>query len=81
MATQVFELQSHEHVHEDNDDRLNTREAFNVTDDDQAPPDAVEAIPNGGDGWIVVAACATLLFWLNGYTTAWGVLQTNRYVT
>ena len=45
MATQLTDLQSHEHVHEDNDDRLNTREAFHVPDDDQAPADAVEAPP------------------------------------
>lgn len=32
--------------------------------------------PNGGYGWAVVAACFVLLFWIKGYTTAWGVLQT-----
>ncbi|CAG5142307.1 uncharacterized protein ALTATR162_LOCUS1126 [Alternaria atra] len=42
----------------------------------EPPPDAVEAIPDGGYGWTVVASCSFLLFWINGYTTAWGVLQT-----
>ena len=45
-------------------------------DSEQPPEDAVEAIPDGGYGWTVVAACAFLIFWINGYTTAWGVLQT-----
>ncbi|CAN9089993.1 hypothetical protein CUC08_Gglean005018 [Alternaria sp. MG1] len=44
--------------------------------DPQPPPSAAEAIPNGGYGWTVVASCSFLLFWINGYTTAWGVLQT-----
>lgn len=43
---------------------------------EEPPQDAVEAIPDGGYGWTVVAACSFLLFWINGYTTAWGVLQT-----
>ncbi|KAH6639604.1 major facilitator superfamily domain-containing protein [Boeremia exigua] len=43
---------------------------------DEPPSDATEAIPNGGYGWNVVAACSFTLFWINGYTTAWGVLQT-----
>ncbi len=43
--------------------------------DDQAPDDAVEAIPDGGCEWTVVFACATLLFGMNGYNTTWGVLQ------
>lgn len=45
-------------------------------DDHEAPPDAVEAIPDGGYGWTIVGACSLLLFWIMGYTTAWGVLQT-----
>jgi hypothetical protein len=44
--------------------------------DGPAPANAVEAIPDGGYGWAVVASCATLLFWINGWNTAWGVLQT-----
>lgn len=47
-----------------------------VVGDEQAPADAVEAVPDGGYGWTVVFACALLLFWMNGYTTTWGVLQT-----
>lgn len=41
-----------------------------------APDDSVEVAPDGGYGWTVVAACSFLLFWINGYITAWGVLQT-----
>lgn len=41
----------------------------------QAPPNATEAIPDGGYGWTVVASCSFLLFWINGYATTWGVLQ------
>ena len=43
---------------------------------DEPPTDAVEVIPDGGYGWTVVASCSFLIFWINGYTTAWGVLQT-----
>ncbi|KAJ3541095.1 hypothetical protein NM208_g442 [Fusarium decemcellulare] len=43
--------------------------------EDDAPEHAIEAIPDGGYGWTVVAACFVLLFWINGYTTAWGVLE------
>ena len=44
--------------------------------DGPAPENAVEAIPDGDYGWTVVTSCAVLLFWVNGYNTAWGVLQT-----
>lgn len=40
------------------------------------PSDAISAIPDGGYGWTIVTAYAITLFWINGYTTAWGVLQT-----
>jgi MFS family permease len=43
--------------------------------EDQVPDHATSAIPDGGYGWTIVASCFTLLFWINGYTTAWGVLQ------
>lgn len=45
------------------------------SDDVQVPANAVEIIPDGGYGWTVVGACSFLLFWINGYTTCWGVLQ------
>ena len=54
---------------------LRTGDEADATGDVQAPADAVEAIPDGGYGWTVVCSCAFLLFWINGYTTTWGVLQ------
>jgi MFS family permease len=53
------------------------QEAITYSNDDhQVPIDATEAIPDGGYGWTVVTACWCLLFWINGYITSWGVLQT-----
>ncbi|RGP64463.1 monocarboxylate transporter 12 [Fusarium longipes] len=43
--------------------------------EDEIPDHATSAIPDGGYGWTIVACCFVLLFWINGYTTAWGVLQ------
>ena len=37
----------------------------------QPPPDAFEAIPDGGYGWTVVFANAVFLFWTNGFTVTW----------
>lgn len=54
---------------------LNT-DPDNAVDNEQAPSHATEAIPDGGYGWAIVAAGFSLTFWTNGYTTAWGVLQT-----
>ncbi|KAG4421492.1 hypothetical protein IFR04_005331 [Cadophora malorum] len=34
-----------------------------------------EAIPDGGYGWIVLAACFIHTFWLNAWTGSWGILQ------
>lgn len=42
----------------------------------EPPANAIEAIPDGRNGWTVVAACSFMLFWINGYTPIWGVLQT-----
>lgn len=55
---------------------LRRGEVDDAAEDVQAPHNATEAVPDGGYGWTVVAACSLLLFWINGYITAWGVLQT-----
>ncbi|CVK86403.1 related to monocarboxylate transporter [Fusarium mangiferae] len=48
----------------------------NTARNEEEPPEhATSAIPDGGYGWTIVASCFILLFWINGYTTAWGVLQ------
>lgn len=44
--------------------------------DGEAPEHATEAVPDGGYGWTIVAASFVLNFWINGYITAWGVIQT-----
>jgi hypothetical protein len=31
--------------------------------------------PDGGYGWVVVAACAVLTFWFVGTTYSWGIIQ------
>ena len=46
------------------------------TEDGDAPASAVEAIPDGGYGWVVVFACSVITFMINGWTGCWGVLQT-----
>lgn len=55
---------------------LRRDEVDDAAENVQAPDNATEAVPDGGYGWTVVAACSLLLFWINGYITAWGVLQT-----
>lgn len=40
-----------------------------------SPADAADAIPDGGYGWTVVCICALFIFWTNGWTCTWGVLQ------
>jgi MFS family permease len=86
-ATEITELNDLSHHQAHPEPRLSTSTIHqHVRDQDstefepdtstQPPPNAVEAIPDGGYGWTVVAACSFLLFWINGYTTAWGVLQT-----
>ena len=32
-------------------------------------------LPDGGYGWVIVAACGVLAFWFIGTTYSWGVLQ------
>lgn len=44
--------------------------------DPEVPPTAVEAIPDGGYGWVVVFACFLNNVFLNGWYGSWGVLQT-----
>ena len=51
--------------------------ANNIHDSDGDVPDsAVEAMPDGGYGWIVVLACSVVTFMINGWSGSWGVLQT-----
>lgn len=56
--------------------RQQNRNRSNAVDDQEIPLDATSVIPNGGYGWKIVFSCFFLNFWLNGYCTAWGVLQT-----
>lgn len=78
-ASRVFQLEDLAHLQQERS-RSNGRHSSNIllhgSDEDQVPSNAVEAIPDGGYGWTVVFACSYLLFWINGYTTSWGVLQT-----
>lgn len=55
---------------------LELRSKDNITDDQQAPANAIEAIPDGGYGWTIIFDSALVLFWINGYNTTWGVFQT-----
>ena len=34
-----------------------------------------EAVPDGGYGWVVIAACGVLTFWFVGTSYSWGILQ------
>ncbi len=45
------------------------------------PGTAVEAIPDGGYGWIVVFACSVVTFMINGWSGSWGILQTALFQT
>ncbi|TVY54718.1 Aspyridones efflux protein apdF [Lachnellula cervina] len=50
---------------------------------DPANPDAIIAasrladaeVPDGGYGWVVIAACSSLTFWFVGTTYSWGIIQ------
>lgn len=53
-----------------------TNEGTDNSNGEQPPDHATEAIPDGGYGWTIAGACFMLLLLINGYTTAWGVLQT-----
>ena len=33
------------------------------------------AVPDGGYGWVIVAACSLMTFWFVGTTYSWGVIQ------
>jgi hypothetical protein len=33
------------------------------------------AVPDGGYGWVVIAACSVLCFWFVGTSYSWGVIQ------
>lgn len=43
---------------------------------DDPPPSAVEIVPDGGYGWVIVLCCSILTFIFNGWSGAYGVLQT-----
>ena len=43
---------------------------------DSAPATAVDAIPDGGYGWVVAIACSVVTFTFNGWSGSWGVVQT-----
>ena len=36
---------------------------------------ADESAPDGGYGWVIVAACSLMTFWFVGTTYSWGVIQ------
>jgi len=47
-----------------------------IHDDNEAPSNAVDVIPDGGYGWVVVIGLALPTTFYNGWTGSWGVLQT-----
>ena len=42
---------------------------------DEAPNNAATIVPDGGYGWVIVAACSLINFWYSGMTGAWGIIQ------
>ena len=44
--------------------------------DVEVPAAEIEAIPDGGYGWIVVLACSVITFMFAGWSGSWGVMQT-----
>ena len=47
-----------------------------VENDSSSGRSTFEAIPDGGYGWVVVTACSTVTFTINGWSGSWGILQT-----
>lgn len=43
--------------------------------DDEAPDNATTVAPDGGYGWVVVAASSVITFWFSGLTGSWGIIQ------
>lgn len=43
---------------------------------DDPPASAVEVVPDGGYGWVIVLCCSILTFLFNGWSGSFGVLQT-----
>ena len=48
---------------------------------DDVSDSAVETIPDGGYGWMVVFGCSTVTFMINGWSGSWGILQTALFRT
>lgn len=57
--------------------RTQSEEAIVAVDDepDVGSTNVSTAIPDGGYGWVVVASCSVLTFWLSGLAGSWGVIQ------
>lgn len=59
-------------------DNAQSRESVHPNPRDAAPQSSrVEdsAAPDGGQGWVVVAGCAIVAFWMIGTPYSWGVIQ------
>ncbi|KAF2802213.1 MFS general substrate transporter [Mytilinidion resinicola] len=56
--------------------RLSDDERLHTTAENADSSNVTTAIPDGGPGWTIVAACSVITFWFNGWSGAWGVLQT-----
>ncbi|KAJ5826239.1 MFS general substrate transporter [Penicillium riverlandense] len=55
-----------------------TNDAANATDEDevmQASRLADSEVPDGGEGWVIIAGCAVITWWFVGTSYCWGVLQ------
>ncbi|KAF4979654.1 hypothetical protein FZEAL_4211 [Fusarium zealandicum] len=54
------------------DDNTNDQDADPIL---QASRINDSAVPDGGQGWVIIAGCTTVSFWMGGTSYSWGVIQ------
>ena len=76
MATTSAASTTLELVDRSNPSATNSQAALTAVDDVAEQSRVVDAgVPDGGYGWVSLAACSVICFWFVGTTYSWGVIQ------
>lgn len=75
VSRTTIELRSDQSVSADNTDWQASTGPADPENIVEASRIADAAVPDGGYGWVIVAACSVITFWFVGTTYSWGVIQ------
>ena len=74
MSSETLSVGTQHEINSTRSSTIQLRARNDTSPEEAAPPDAFEAIPDGGYGWFIVFGAFSVQFWVAGLVKSYGVL-------